>query len=1009
MPWYARLTLAVVVLTLTGVAPALQSQGSATFHRYDAAAIGAPRTIVSADFNRDGFPDVAVGGTTRASVGILMHHGAEDGDEGQRFKPLRERVVGGGPFELAAADLNKDGLIDIAVANADADAITILFNDPTHQFNTIVHLPFAGNPRGIAIADFNRDGNPDIVGTKYMAATVDVLYGAGDGTFPSTRSFPAPPNAQGVTTGDFNRDGWTDAVTVSVSGLASFYYMSGTGAQREDVPLETNFHVVTAGDFDRNGWTDIAAASTSSSVVQILLRTSGGWQPGPPPIPVAASPRGIETADLNRDGTLEIVAAGRASSMVSVLTRNGDGSYTDSQIAAGSGSRDVALADFSRDGRTDVLTANEFGNSVTVLGNTHEAPGVAAWAFDEQVVPTNVASAVYGVADFNQNGKLDIVRDNHVLLDGTTQTPQIGRWRTSAGAVADFNGDGRMDIVYTHEAHPVRGVRVFFGNGSGGFADGPISELGGVPRILRTADMNRDGIVDLVAAVNGLEVGRGLGDGRFVWTRHAVAGPDFELGDLDRDGIIDAVVSTWPGIQTLLGNGDGTLRSTATFRSDTVFYGIALGDTTGDGVLDVAAAIATVGSVGPTQSTKFIVGRGNGDGSFEQIEELDTAEPGIISEPIDDVVLGDLDGDSQLDLFTSRGHLYRGGGAFTGPERFAFIGRSMLADVTGDGLPDVLGVVRAFTMPQQEVILINRWSAPSANRPPEGPMMPDRVERRYATWFDFLDEDGFWLDGMFDRDMHALRFQWKLADGRVVSNHWSWAPGPDMIAGEYAVTITVDDYRGGVTTDTFTLVMKPHNEMVLHPYHNSDIFGAWRVVEDATAAQGRRVWHPNANAPKLQTPLATPTDYIDIGFLADPTQEYKLWIRLKADDDHWANDSVFVQFTGSTDSAGNPVYRLGTTAALAVNLEECSGCGVSGWGWEDDGWGAVNQNGTTIRFPDGGRQILRIQTREDGVSIDQIILSGERFRTTRPGAAKDDATKYNTTGPDMGTWWFPWK
>jgi hypothetical protein len=177
-------------------------------------------------------------------------------------------------------------------------------------------------------------------------------------------------------------------------------------------------------------------------------------------------------------------------------------------------------------------------------------------------------------------------------------------------------------------------------------------------------------------------------------------------------------------------------------------------------------------------------------------------------------------------------------------------------------------------------------------------------------------------------------------------------------------------------------------------------------VNDETANEGRRVWHPNANVPKLQVPLANPTDYIDIGFLADPTQEYKLWIRMKADDNNWSNDSVFVQFSGAKDGAGNPLYQIGTTSALAVNLEECSNCGVSGWGWEDDGWGAADRHGTTLRFPEGGRQILRIQTREDGVSIDTIVLSAEKYKTTRPGTAKNDNTRLFSTGPWMGTWWF---
>lgn len=99
-----------------------------------------------------------------------------------------------------------------------------------------------------------------------------------------------------------------------------------------------------------------------------------------------------------------------------------------------------------------------------------------------------------------------------------------------------------------------------------------------------------------------------------------------------------------------------------------------------------------------------------------------------------------------------------------------------------------------------------------------------------------------------------------------------------------------------------------------------------------------------------------------------------------------------MQFTGSTDAQGNAVFRAGTSSGLAVNLEECSGCGLSGWGWEDDGWGAVNRNGVTLRFPQGGFQRIIIQTREDGVSIDQIVLSSEKYLTTRPGAAKNDST-----------------
>jgi hypothetical protein len=52
----------------------------------------------------------------------------------------------------------------------------------------------------------------------------------------------------------------------------------------------------------------------------------------------------------------------------------------------------------------------------------------------------------------------------------------------------------------------------------------------------------------------------------------------------------------------------------------------------------------------------------------------------------------------------------------------------------------------------------------------------------------------------------------------------------------------------------------------------------------------------------------------------------------------------------------------------------------------------VNKNGTLLRFPEGGFQRIRIQVREDGVSVDQFVLSAVKYRTTRPGTAKNDTT-----------------
>ena len=169
------------------------------------------------------------------------------------------------------------------------------------------------------------------------------------------------------------------------------------------------------------------------------------------------------------------------------------------------------------------------------------------------------------------------------------------------------------------------------------------------------------------------------------------------------------------------------------------------------------------------------------------------------------------------------------------------------------------------------------------------------------------------------------------------------------------------------------------------PPWNALTWGRWSIVNDPSAASGVRAHDENLGAPKVTAPAAQPAGWVEHGFLADPTQTYKLWLRLKADNNHWSNDSVWVQFSGATDLSGKPAYCIDTTSGLAVNLEECAGCGVSGWGWEDDGWGAVDWAGVLLRFPEGGWQRVLIQTREDGVSVDQNVLSADKYGDGAPG------------------------
>jgi hypothetical protein len=238
-----------------------------------------------------------------------------------------------------------------------------------------------------------------------------------------------------------------------------------------------------------------------------------------------------------------------------------------------------------------------------------------------------------------------------------------------------------------------------------------------------------------------------------------------------------------------------------------------------------------------------------------------------------------------------------------------------------------------------------------------------------------------------------------LSGGSVIGSDtsapWSFVWN-DVAAGSYTITARATDNLGATATSTAVSVTVGSGpptgarEIVLHARF-ATLGGGWNVTTDSTAASGARLQNPNLNAARVTTPLASPTRYFEMTFNADAGVAYRLWIRGRATSNHWANDSVYVQFDRSVTQAGAAVYRIGTTSGTTYQVEDCSGCGLSGWGWQDNGYG-TNAFGPLIYFASTGQQRIRIQVREDGVGIDQIVLSADRYIDSRPGATKDDTT-----------------
>jgi phosphatidylserine/phosphatidylglycerophosphate/cardiolipin synthase-like enzyme len=168
----------------------------------------------------------------------------------------------------------------------------------------------------------------------------------------------------------------------------------------------------------------------------------------------------------------------------------------------------------------------------------------------------------------------------------------------------------------------------------------------------------------------------------------------------------------------------------------------------------------------------------------------------------------------------------------------------------------------------------------------------------------------------------------------------------------------------------------------------STVHGHWQKLADTTAAGGSALWNPNAGQAKIVPALAAPANYFEASFSATSGTAYHLWVRMRAEGNSLGNDSVHVQFSDSVDAGGAATMRTGTSSAAAVVLQAGDADSADhNWGWADNGW---NSPGPHIYFAATGTHTLRVQQREDGAIIDQIVLSPDTYLNAPPGPRDND-------------------
>ena len=350
-------------------------------------------------------------------------------------------------------------------------ASNVAFFEVTPPSNSVglaaISYATAGSCSGVAVGDFNKDGNMDLVVANVNANSISVLLGNGDGTFQAHVDYATGIWPESVAVGDFNGDGKPDLAVANFYGNSiSILLGNGDGTFQAQVEYATASFPspVAVGDFNRDGKLDLAVASSQDNNVSVLLGNGDGTFQPPVNYSAGSGPSSVAVGDFNGDGRLDLVVADQGTTngdnKINVLLGNGDGTFQPAvSYNTGPNPTSVAVADFNADGKLDLVVAtngNISNNTVSILlGN---GDGTFQAHVDYQTGSSNPSSVAVG--DFNGDGKLDLVvadlfsADVRLLLGngngtfGTAASYAAGAGSSSV-AVGDFNDDGRLDIAVT--------------------------------------------------------------------------------------------------------------------------------------------------------------------------------------------------------------------------------------------------------------------------------------------------------------------------------------------------------------------------------------------------------------------------------------------------------------------------------------------------------------------------------------------------------------------------------